>query len=166
LVLRPFEDGDLGRWMRLSRDDPCSPLPQPLPLQRPRLAGTLQSVPDSGRRATEAAERSAKRKAEGGSQNISAGLVDQAEDWRWTSLALRSLKPVPKILSPSPVTLPKNWTAIVNRPQRAAEENVVRHSVLRGTPYGGERWTSATAARLNLESTLRPRGRPRKHPPK
>jgi len=36
---------------------------------------------------------------------LRAGLVEKAEDWRWTSLALRSLKPVPKILSPSPVTL-------------------------------------------------------------
>jgi putative transposase len=59
--------------------------------------------------------------------------------------------------------LPSGWTAIVNRPQRAAEEKAVRHSVQRGTPFGGERWATATAARLNLEHTLRPRGRPRKH---
>jgi len=41
----------------------------------------------------------------------------------------------------------------------------VRHGVQRGTPFGGERRTAATAARLSLESTLRSRGRPRKHSP-
>jgi hypothetical protein len=32
----------------------------------------------------------------------------------------------------------------------------------RGQPYGDGVWVRATAARLGLESTLRPRGRPKK----
>ncbi|HSW46763.1 MAG TPA: hypothetical protein VLM89_14470, partial [Phycisphaerae bacterium] len=31
-----------------------------------------------------------------------------------------------------------------------------------GRPYGGEPWVSRTAAKLGLESTLRPVGRPKK----
>jgi putative transposase len=34
--------------------------------------------------------------------------------------------------------------------------------VQRGRPFGSEKWQKATAKRLGLESTFRPRGRPRK----
>ena len=36
----------------------------------------------------------------------------------------------------------------------------VRWSLKRGSPFGNETWVEATARRLDLESTLRPRGRP------
>jgi len=42
-----------------------------------------------------------------------------------------------------------------------AELAAVRRSLERGRPIGNERWTLATAERLGLMSTLRPRGRPR-----
>jgi putative transposase len=38
----------------------------------------------------------------------------------------------------------------------------VRRSVQRGQPYGDESWARRVAVRLGLESTFRPRGRPRK----
>ena len=38
----------------------------------------------------------------------------------------------------------------------------LRQSANRGTPFGSESWTAQTAKTLGLESTLRPRGRPRK----
>ena len=38
----------------------------------------------------------------------------------------------------------------------------LRRSVERGVSYGSERWQRKTIAALGLESTLRPRGRPRK----
>jgi len=37
-----------------------------------------------------------------------------------------------------------------------------RHSLVRGTPFGDTRWQTTTAKRLALESSLRPRGRPKK----
>ena len=42
------------------------------------------------------------------------------------------------------------------------ERNSVRRSIRRGRPFGDESWTKAMARQLALESTLRPRGRPRK----
>jgi len=42
------------------------------------------------------------------------------------------------------------------------ELEAIRHCVTRGTPFGSERWSKNTAARLGLTHTLRPRGRPRK----
>jgi putative transposase len=38
----------------------------------------------------------------------------------------------------------------------------IQHSVNRGTPFGSEAWAVQTARRLELEASLRPRGRPRK----
>jgi len=38
----------------------------------------------------------------------------------------------------------------------------ITRSVKRGRPLGGRSWTQMTAAKLRLESTLRPRGRPKK----
>jgi putative transposase len=65
-------------------------------------------------------------------------------------------------LSDWPLPRPRNWIAHVNAPQSEAEVAAVRHSIARGTPLGHENWVRRTAARLGLQSTLRPRGRPRK----
>jgi hypothetical protein len=50
----------------------------------------------------------------------------------------------------------------VNRPQTEAELAALRRSVQRGQPFGSEGWVRATAAKLQLESTLTARGRPKK----
>jgi len=63
-----------------------------------------------------------------------------------------------------PLALPLDWLEIVNRPQSAGELEALRRSVNRDAPYGDSAWQRATAARYNLEHTLRPRGRPRKGP--
>ena len=54
-----------------------------------------------------------------------------------------------------------NWVRRVNEPLRDKELAAVRWSVKRGNPFGHETWVESIARRLNLESTLRPRGRPR-----
>jgi hypothetical protein len=44
------------------------------------------------------------------------------------------------------VTLPKNWPALVNRVQTEAEQAALRHSIVRGTPYGSDHWTKLAAS--------------------
>jgi putative transposase len=39
-----------------------------------------------------------------------------------------------------------------------------RRSAHRGRPYGQDGWVATAAADLGIESSLRPRGRPRKEP--
>jgi putative transposase len=39
----------------------------------------------------------------------------------------------------------------------------IRRSVETGLPYGSQAWVSRLAGRLDLDLTIRPRGRPRKH---
>jgi REP element-mobilizing transposase RayT len=50
----------------------------------------------------------------------------------------------------------------VNEPQTKQELGAIRLSVNRGQPFGNDDWQKRTAARLRLEFTLHPRGRPRK----
>jgi putative transposase len=93
---------------------------------------------------------------------LRTGLVARAEDWRWSSLWHRlGGRPPADRLSPWPVPEPADWTGHVNRPLTAAELEAVRKSVSRGRPFGSEDWQKETAARLGLNYTLRPRGRPR-----
>lgn len=57
---------------------------------------------------------------------------------------------------------PDNWLEWVTEPQTEAELKAMRGCVARGAPYGSERWQQLAARRLSPESTLRPRGRPRR----
>ena len=96
-----------------------------------------------------------------------ANLVESARNWPWGSLAKRSLKVPPRWLLPMdrwPVESPGNWSEHVNRPQTETELAAIQTCVKRGRPYGDDRWQTRTAAKLGLESTLRPRGQQRIHP--
>jgi putative transposase len=95
---------------------------------------------------------------------LRAGLVRRAEDWRWGSLSrwLEEPEREPRLLSAWPIARSPRWTERVNRPLTAAELKAVRNSVNRRSPFGDENWVQAIARRLNLQSTLRPRGRPQK----
>jgi putative transposase len=96
---------------------------------------------------------------------VRADLVERAEQWPWSSLpwwAGRYGPEPPPYLHAGPVPRPRDWVAWVNEPLTAAELAAVRQSVQRGAPYGSAAWAQQTAARLGLEATLRPRGRPRK----
>ncbi len=99
---------------------------------------------------------------------LRANLVERAQDWRWSSLGLRratGLTPEERdlcdALSDWPVDAPGQWARRVNQPQTQEELEALRRCVARGRPYGTARWTKQTASRLGIETTLRPRGRPR-----
>jgi putative transposase len=47
----------------------------------------------------------------------------------------------------------------VNRPQSDAEQAARVECIRRGRPFGQDKWVQTMAARYNLQSTLRPRGR-------
>ena len=104
---------------------------------------------------------------------LRAGLVPagRAQDWRWGSLGRRQGPGIGSlaagerpVLADWPVTRPGAvpWLAEVNGRQAEAELERVRKSVARGCPLGGPMWVQRTVAALGLETTLRPRGRPRK----
>ena len=93
-----------------------------------------------------------------------ANLVRRAEQWRWGSLFRwqRGSAEDRILLAPWPLPRQANWVEHVNEPQTEGELAAIRRSVLRGVPYGDDAWTTRAVQDLGLETTLRPRGRPRK----
>ncbi len=98
---------------------------------------------------------------------LRAGLVASAGDWPWSSLSRRR-RPAGldwPTLAASPVPRPRDWPGYVDGPLTAAEEEAalthLRVSSQRGTPFGPAAWVRTIAERLDLASSLKPRGRPR-----
>jgi putative transposase len=93
---------------------------------------------------------------------LAAGLVALAEDWRWGSLWNWTGGKSRLKLTPWPVPRLSDWPLQVNTPLTEAEQKQVHRSLDRSCPLGSEGWVESVARRLKLESTLRPRGRPRR----
>jgi putative transposase len=68
------------------------------------------------------------------------------------------------LLTDWPLPRPTDWIEYVNLPQSEAEEEAIRRSLDRGSPCGHSNWTETVAKQLDLQSTLRRRGRPRNPP--
>jgi putative transposase len=94
---------------------------------------------------------------------LRARLVKRAEDWRWSSLYRWKFgTSVEKgLLATWPQARRPGWLAQVNAAQTEAELLMLRNCVQRGRPFGDDLWSNRTAQVLGLQSTLRPRGRPR-----
>ena len=95
---------------------------------------------------------------------LRAGLVEKAVEWPWSSLAVRQGAESLFELSDGPVELPADWPRLVQRELDERTKEQIETSLRRGAPFGDEEWVRNTAAKLGLESTLRPRGRPEKVP--
>ena len=99
---------------------------------------------------------------------LRANLVQRAEQWNCGSLSARRTNDGAKrpTLTPWPIEHPHDWSARVDRPFSPREQVASLRFVQRGQPFGSESWPADLAARLSLESLLRPRGRPTKQPKK
>ena len=99
----------------------------------------------------------------------SAGLCERPEAWQWGSLHHWShwshgSAVARKRLSGWPVRRHPNWTEQVATAFSDKQRERLQWSVRRGVPFGDEGWTEHVARVFDLESTMRPRGRPRKRP--
>jgi putative transposase len=93
---------------------------------------------------------------------VRAGMVNSAKDWPWSSHQLRIEGIQSPLISALPVELPDKWASLVNESFAPRDLEILRKSVSRQTPYGDLLWQGAICMRLGLESTIRPRGRPKK----
>ena len=93
---------------------------------------------------------------------LRAELVKNAADWPWSSFAVRAGSESLFELSDGPVKLPANWAGHVHRNIDSRRLDAIVNSVKRGAPLGEKDWIESSAAKMNLESTLRQRGRPKK----
>ena len=70
--------------------------------------------------------------------------------------------PLSHYLTAGPVERPAPWLRFVNRDGDEAEIERLREAMARNAPFGDDDWRKKQAKRLGLQSTLRPRGRPKK----
>jgi putative transposase len=92
---------------------------------------------------------------------VRAGLARTAADWQWSSFRERFVESAGFLVDAPIVELPGNWAAFLNDGFLGTQLEQIRTSVRRQSPYGSPDWRDCMAGRLGLESTLRPRGRPR-----
>jgi putative transposase len=102
---------------------------------------------------------------------LRAALVMRAEEYPWSSYRAHGLGEADELidrlitydeLSPRPSERARKWAEKVHRPLDKAVLDAIRRSNATGLPYGDEAWTKRLAKRLELDLTIRPRGRPRK----
>ena len=67
-----------------------------------------------------------------------------------------------KLLSGWPIPRSPHWVDKVAMALSDRELKRLRWSERRGCPFGDDAWTESTARKFDLETTMRPRGRPRK----
>ncbi len=92
---------------------------------------------------------------------LRANLCERAEGWKDGSLWRRTSgnEESRELLSEWPVPQPRTWVAMVNRVQNESEEKAIRKCLKKGQPYGSDLFVSQSAVRLQIEHTLRSRGR-------
>jgi putative transposase len=155
-VLWPFGNGDLGRWMQWLLTAHVRRYRRHYGGSGHVWQGRFKAFPIQCDWHLLSVLRYVERNP------LRANLVQLSQQWQWSSLSHRQGKNPPSFMHPGPVALPKNWLELVNEPQTQEELESLRQSVNREKPWGGETWVEAIAEQLGLESTLRPRGRPKK----
>jgi REP-associated tyrosine transposase len=104
---------------------------------------------------------------------VRARIVEAAGDYPWSSFPAHGLgRPDPLLdpiaeyqgLAKTPATRRRRWSAFVHESPSDEELAAIRRSCSSGRPFGTSRWVDDLSARLGLDLTIRPRGRPRKTP--
>ena len=90
------------------------------------------------------------------------GLYSRAILARIFHLPGRTQKGGTQFVSCLAIPVPPRLAQADQASQAEAELAAVRAAVHRGSPLGSDAWQCRIVKRLGLESTLRPRGRPRK----
>jgi putative transposase len=96
---------------------------------------------------------------------LRANLVQSADEWRWSSLYIwkhGTAEQKASLLSDWPLPRRRSWLKHVNNALTEPELTAILKSITRGCPYGTDKWSKRKVKQLGLESTVTPRGRPRK----
>jgi putative transposase len=166
LVVWPSEDGQLGRFMQRLTISHVRRWQE----HRRRVGeghvyqGRYKSFPVQRDEHLLTVNRYVERNA------LRSNMVKHAEDWRWGSLwrwvnRHKALDDVPALCDWTTACggRPRNWRQRVNQPETQGELEAMRRCVNRGQPYGGDTWTRRVTKLMDLASTFRERGRPRKN---
>ena len=154
LVLWPSGDGDLSRWMHWLLSSHVRRHHRRYGSSGRIWQGRFKAFPIQQDHHLLVVLRYVERNP------LRAELVTRAEDWAWSSLRWWLQEQRPALLASGPVPRFVEWTHFVNESHSEGELKALRNSTNRQSPYGEEGWVQATADRLDLGWTLRPRGRP------
>ncbi len=155
LMLWPYGDGDLSRWMQWLMTSHVRRYHRHYKGSGHVWQGRFKAFPVQDDEHFLTALRYIERNP------LRAKLVQRSQDWEWSSLKPSQRSGPVGLLSDGPVAKPTQWTRIVNGAESEGELQALRKSVDRGTPFGERRWQVSTAMELGIESSMRPRGRPR-----
>jgi putative transposase len=102
---------------------------------------------------------------------LRARIVKRAEGYRWSSYRAHGLGEPDQLidkltnyeeLSPYAAVRQRVWQRMVHQVMKEETLAAIRRSSATGLPFGKEAWVSRLAKKLDLDLTIRPRGRPRK----
>ena len=98
------------------------------------------------------------------SHPIRSGLVKDLRDWPWSSWSRRAQEPDAAwpLLSNPPIPFPSDWNKQLCQEIPSESFDRILQCIQRSCPYGASDWVQKTVVRLGIESTIRPRGRPKK----
>ena len=162
LVVWTLQDGDLGRWMQWLLTSHVRRYHRHYHSSGHVWQGRFKAFPieEDGHLLT------VMRYVERNPVRAKTIPVRKAQRWPWSSIGEKPKDVERPELDAGPVVRGRDWLRWVNEPQTEAELEALRKCVRRGRPFGSASWQRRTARRLGLESSLRPRGRPRKTPKK
>jgi len=94
---------------------------------------------------------------------LRAGLVKEAQDWKWSSLQRRERGTLKEkeLLAPWPTPISENYLDYINRPEPEKELELIRESIAKNRPFGEISWVDKMINKFGLEMTLRRPGRPK-----
>ena len=93
---------------------------------------------------------------------VRAGMVNSARNWLWSSHKETTNERTKLLVNKAPIELNKDWTKYVDEVWDDIELKRIHQSINRQSPYGELKWQAKIVEELGLESTVRPRGRPKK----
>lgn len=103
---------------------------------------------------------------------LRAEVVARADEYSWSSYRAHGLREADVLidplilyeeLSPYPVVRQRKWAEKVHLPMDERVAAAIRRSSATGLPYGDQAWVKRLAKNLDLDLTIRPRGRPRQN---
>ena len=158
LVLWPRNDGDLSRWMQWLTTSHVRRYHRHYDSSGHVWQGRFKSFPVQSDQHLLTVMRYVERNP------VRAKYIPvrKAQNWKWSSLGTPPADAICPKLHNGPVKRRENWLDWVNQPLTNDERKAMERCIARGQPYGEEKWQKQIAKKLGIESTLRPRGRPKK----
>lgn len=144
LVIWPFNDGDMSRWMQWLLTSHVRRYHHIRGTSGRIWQGRFKAFPIQQDSHLLTVMRYVERNP------LRANLVKSAIDGNWSSISRSRAAQRSAIITESPVALPENWLEWVDRPHGQAELDALRKCARRQAPFGSRLWTEETAKSLGL----------------